>query len=202
MKFNGVVRFGVLVALAAVSAGMAWADGSGIVDPKVEITAPKDQPVCTPGENSASCFSGDTITIDGTINASILLTYDGSVTLDALFIDVTPTIPHDFYSCDIVQLTDPTGAPIAGAFTPGECSTSSDSGNGELIFLATCDGKSDCVGLAPFQGVGAVVETPEPAEAELLLFGIGGVFLIGFGGRKGWKLVAPSQVSSDSWQRS
>ncbi len=195
MNFKGAVRFAVLVAFAAVSAGMAWADGSGIVDPKVEITAPKDQPVCSPGENSDSCFSGDTITIDGTINADKLFTYDGSVVLDTLFIDVTPTIPHDFYSCNIVQLTDETGAPIAGAFTPGRCLTSSDSTPTELIFAATCDGKSDCVGLQPFQGVGAVVEAPEPAEAGLLLFGLGGVFLFGFGGRKGWKVIGPSRVS-------
>jgi hypothetical protein len=195
MTFKGAVRFAVLVAFAAVSAGMAWADGSGIVDPKVEITAPKDQPVCSPGENSGSCFSGDTITIDGTINAAMLFTYDGSVVLDTLFIDVTPTIPHDFYSCNIVQLTDETGAPIAGAFTPGGCLTSSDSTPTELIFAATCDGKSDCVGLQPFQGVGAVVETPEPAEAGMLLFGIGGMFILGFGGRKGWKVIGPSRVS-------
>ena len=195
MKFKGAVRFAVLVAFAAVSAGMAWADGSGIVDPKVEITAPKDQPVCSPGENSGSCFSGDTITIDGTINAAMLFTYDGSVVLDTLFIDVTPTIPHDFYSCNIVQLTDETGANIAGAFTPGGCSTSSDSTPTELIFAATCDGKSDCVGLNPFDGVGAVVDTPEPAEAGLLLFGVGGLFLVGFGKRKGWKVIGANQVS-------
>lgn len=195
MNFKGAVRFAVLVAFAAVSAGMAWADGSGIVDPKVEITAPKDQPVCSPGENSGSCFSGDSITIDGTINAAMLFTYDGSVVLDTLLIYVTPTIPHDFYSCDIVQLTDETGAPIAGAFTPGQCLTSSDSTPTELIFAATCDGKSDCVGLQPFQGVGTVVEAPEPAEAGMLLFGVGGVFLLGFGGRKGWKAIGPSRVS-------
>jgi hypothetical protein len=36
---------------------------------------------------------------------------------------------------------------------------------------------------------------PEPAEAELLLFGVGGIFLLGFGGRKGWKAIGPSRVS-------
>jgi hypothetical protein len=195
MKIKGAVRFGVLVALVAVSAGMAWADGSGLPDPTVLITAPKDNPTCMPGENSASCFSGDTITLNGTLNTSILLTYDGSVTLDVLFIDITPTIPNSFYSCNIVQLTDAMGAPIAGAFTPGGCSTSSNSTPTELIFAATCDGKSDCVGLAPFDGVGAVVETPEPAETEQLLFGVGGIFFLGFGGRKGWKVIGPSRAS-------
>jgi hypothetical protein len=190
MKFTGVLRFGVLVALAADSAGMAWADGSGIIDPKVEITAPKDQPVCSPGENSGSCFSGDTITIDGSINSSLVFTYDGSVTLETLFIDVTPTIPHEFYSCNVALITDATNA-----FTPGACSTSSDSTPTELIFAATCDGLGDCVGLTPFEGVGTVLATPEPTEKELLLFGVGGVFLLGFGGRKGWKVIGASQIS-------
>jgi hypothetical protein len=189
MKFTGVVRFGVLVALAAVSAGMAWADGGGIIDPKVELTAPKDNPVCSPGENSGSCFSGDTITVDGSISSSLVFTYDGSTTLDALFIDVTPTIPNEFYSCNIVTITD---AP--NAFNPGACLTSSNSTPTELIFAATCDGNG-CVGLTPFEGVGADVATPEPAEAELLLFGVAGVFLLGFGGRKGWKVIGASQVS-------
>ena len=149
MKFKGAVRFAVLVAFAAVSAGMAWADGSGIVDPKVELTAPKDNPVCSPGENSAFCFSGDTITIDGTLNSSVVFTYDGSVVLDTLFIDVTPTIPHDFYSCNVVQLTDETGAPIAGAFTPGGCSTSSDQpvrwSRGGSRYAGACRGRAVAV---------------------------------------------------------
>jgi hypothetical protein len=189
MKFKGAVRFAVLVAFAAVSAGMAWADGSGVIDPKVELIAPKDNPVCSPGENSASCFSGDTITIDGSVNSSLVFTYDGSTTLDALFIDVTPTIPNEFYSCNIAVITD-----AANAFNPGACSTSSNSTPTELIFAATCDGDG-CVGLTPFEGVGTNVATPEPAEAELLLFGVGGLFLLGFGGRKGWKVIGASQVS-------
>jgi hypothetical protein len=187
MTFKGAVRFAVLIAFAAVSAGMAWADGSGIIDPKVEITAPKDEPVCAPGENSAFCFSGDTITVDGTINSSAVFTYDGSVTLDELFIDVTPTIPHALYSCNIVAIAN-------AAFNSGQCETSSDSTPTELIFAATCDGDG-CNGLSSFQGVGADVDMPEPAEAELLLFGVGGIFLLGFGGRKGWKAIGPSRVS-------
>ncbi|MGD0402574.1 MAG: hypothetical protein ABSB66_05195 [Candidatus Acidiferrales bacterium] len=187
MTFKGAVRFGVLIAFAAVSAGIAWADGSSLPDPKVEITAPEDEPVCSPGENSAFCFSGDTITIDGTIDSSAVFTYDGATTLETLFIDVTPTIPHDFYSCNIVAITN-------AAFNSGPCLTSSDSTPTELIFAATCNGVG-CDGLSSFEGVGADVDMPEPAEADLLLFGVGGVFLLGFGGRKGWKVIGASQVS-------
>jgi hypothetical protein len=170
MKVYRSLLVALLVVFAGVSASVAEAS-------RVVIQAPND-PTCGEG-GGPNQFTGNTITVDGTMFSNTDFTYCGTTLLDELFVDVTPTKPHDTLFCTL----------LGTAFN--ECGVSSDSTPpppGLIMLDLVCDPTvSACTGLVMGDGVGVAVLTPEPAMTELLLFGLGGLPFLGVVRRTGRK---------------
>jgi hypothetical protein len=156
-------RLGVVIMIVVFAGVFVRAVGADTVrDAKVVITAPSD-PTCPPD----ICFSGNTITVDGTTDSQTNFLYTGSIPLDLLIVDVTPTLPNDTIFCIL----------FGTAFN--ECGVSSASTPpppGLTILDLICDTTvSPCTGLVSGQGVGVSVSVPEPTEK--LQLGIGLLFV-------------------------
>lgn len=187
MKFAYAMFFAFLVVVAAVSPRPAYA-GAG----KIIIKAP--DPTCPPPmgyqsitlDESATNFDGSPA-LGGTVPSPV----DGS----------TPWGDNEFANCtgqtiDVLTITvdDIPPGKLYAVFLSGDAFDYYALGpvnNSTLtlvlycdpsFFLTPCTGLSGLAGTA--NGVDMIVGAPEPADGALLLFGIGGLALLGLGGRK------------------
>jgi hypothetical protein len=189
MKFKYAMFFALLVVVAAVSPLPAHA-GAG----KIIIKAP--DPTCPPpagyqsiaSDGLVSNFNPDEPYVQG---GSVPLPVDGS----------TPWGDNEFANCtgktiDVLSITVddiPLGKLYAvllsgnafDGFALGPVS------NNTLTLVLYCDPSfftTACTGLSGVagsdNGVQMIVDAPEPADGALLLFGIGGIALLGLSGRK------------------
>jgi hypothetical protein len=181
MTFKGAVRFAVLIAFAAVSAGMAWADGSGVGDPTVLITAPKDADCVTDTCFTTNSFADPLIITP--VGSSFVANFDyiGTATLDALFVEIVPTLPNTLYSCALVAVENPSFA--------GMCSEGVKDDN--LILSVMCSPTASCSGLTTNEAVGLVVISPEPNGLLLLALGLS---VAGFYSWKNRKAIKASRA--------
>ena len=202
MKVTSAVFLTFVIVLAAICPLPAEANG-------VTVKIPADPVDCSAVPSGIQTVQevtlGDTtyyyvVTTDGDYNVQFFANCLGT-TLDSLnvIIDNVPLLPPttvtnigtDFDASD--SGTIPTSPASLNPLTdylegiPGELT------GGILDDYLSCPaGDASCTGMVNGD-VGGVI-TPEPTVAELLLFTFG-LYLIGFGGWKGWKALAATWFS-------
>jgi hypothetical protein len=187
MKFKYAMFFALLVVVAAVSPLPAHA-GAG----KIIIKAP--DPTCPPPDGYQTIASNGLVynadggmvqggTVVGDVNGSTPWGFNNfanctGTTIDVLTINIDDIPPGEQY---FVLLS---GNAFDG-FSTGPVSNSQETlvlYCDPSIFAGACAGLSGVAGAD--NGVSMILATPEPADGALLLFGIGGLALLGLGGRK------------------
>jgi hypothetical protein len=166
-----------LVAIVGLMSAAAVKADSAPGDPKFLLSKPGD-PVCPPpGGADYVCFSDNSAAdplFVADLNTPFEFVYDGTGTLDDLFVSFLKGPLGTPYTCDSI-----------GIFTAAPCVAASvaDEGNQETLGFEFFGSITD--NLAPGQGVVGVLEGPEP-NSMLLLLSIG-LPAIGFA-RKRWNV--------------
>jgi len=197
MKLNLAVLVTLLVVLAAVCPGAAEANG-------VTVKIPADPVDCSALPSDIQAVGA--VTTDGTTSYYVEINDTNDVTAQefancqtSMGMDI-PIEDLNILIVDIPAGTNVTfsvsgtdfGSTYAGVPLPDTLST--DLGlnpSTTLDELLSCSDPSTC-GMA-YGDVGAAY-VPEPTVAELLLFTFG-LYLVGFGGWKGWKALAATWFS-------
>ena len=188
MKLTSVMLCAFLVVLAGAGSGAAYAATGKII-----IKAP--DPTCPPPQGTQLIsFDGTVSNLEGTASVnsgSVPNPVDGSTSFaDNEFANCTgQTLDVLTVTIDDIPLNEQYIVLLSGdafdGFSTGPISNSSETLKlycDPGFFGTACDGLSGVAGQD--NGVSFIVATPEPAEVPMLLFGIGGVLLLGLKTRK------------------
>jgi hypothetical protein len=209
MRISSAVLVASVVFLSAMAPRATYAGVGKIIikspDPGCSNGLPSDPSITginlTPGldnaDGEATAASGTVIgTVDGAtpFNDNDFANCTGT-TLDVLAIPIVDIPPGETY---VVLLSGGTVSNPASFDGSGFMIDSPTSATlflycDEAIFQTTCGGLSGVAGTD--NGVSVLVNTPEPSATGQLLLGIGGLFLLGFIGRKSVKQVHAGRLA-------